>query len=385
MADEFMTVQELKALAEKKKIPIPSGARKMEIIEIIQEAVQQKKKAKEVSVHPYKNFTNYMNYAPVNKNKTIVNNYYTVPEIKQIAEKNGIETPSKILKEDLIDLVNEILNEKLKSKSPVKVPKSASPVKPKAASPKPKAASPKPKAASPKPKAASPKQPPQPPQKQPSPKQPPQKQPSPKQPSPTLNPYIVGQKFPCADKEYKIKGTTTSKKGNILVIVDDEDGKEKKINPSYDCKPKLEPVEKEGDKTESSSKDFNLPKLPSPKINKKKEKEIEETIEKLRPIYPSEEEEEIITNLKPSFSEEEEELNKLNKEQEELNNKFSNFNEEEETETEIRSPKNVTLPKIKPKKSSSPKVRTLPRVIPKKYENPQEEEEETGPEYELKF
>ncbi len=137
-----MTIEELKKLAERKHIHIPSGYKKLDIIEYINDEIARMKGDKKKSIIKSKTKVKSparIHYAPVNNQiyapvNNIVNNYYTVPEIKEIAKVNKIETPSGIRKEELIELVNEILNDKLKNKTPVKIPKelskkSKSPVK----------------------------------------------------------------------------------------------------------------------------------------------------------------------------------------------------------------------------------------------------------------
>jgi hypothetical protein len=154
MANEYMTIEELKKLAVKKHIHIPSGYKKLDIIEYINDEIARmkgdKKKEKSISksktISPKIKSPARINYAPVTHQvyapvSNVINNYYTVPEIKEIAKVNKIETPSGIRKEELIELVNEILNERFKNKTPVKIPKELS-IKAKSRIPSPKPKSP---------------------------------------------------------------------------------------------------------------------------------------------------------------------------------------------------------------------------------------------------
>ena len=204
MAFEAMTRDELKKLAERNNIYIPSKYNKEDMIDAISEFFNKKKKrnSKRLSVRTKtirskrkssyrskspknRNSVRNMNYAPINyapinyapvNYNNIVNNYYSAPEIKEIAKINKIKTPADATKKELIEIVNAVLNDRLRNKSPIKL------ISPKATTPK---RFPSPKTS----KILSPKSPqkqqkPKSPQKQQVPQKPksPQKQQAPQKP-----------------------------------------------------------------------------------------------------------------------------------------------------------------------------------------------------------
>ncbi len=210
MAFEAMTRDELKKLADRNNIYIPSKYNKEDMIETISEFFNKKKKrdSKRLSMRSKRtkspktqsiiahrrssvrnmNYApiNYapINYAPVNYNN-IVNNYYSAPEIKEIAKINKIKTPADANKKELIEIVNAVLNDRLRNKSPIKMfsPKVGTPHNPPGKPVKPKSPlNPQGKQVKPKsPYNPQGKQAPKSPQKQQAPKSP-QKQQAPKSP-----------------------------------------------------------------------------------------------------------------------------------------------------------------------------------------------------------
>jgi hypothetical protein len=140
MAKQYMTIDELKDIAKENNIYIPYNFRKDDMIDLINEFFQRRTRRKsrrtsrqsKRSRHSRRNtrrstrrsgsksFNFAPTYAPVNN---IVNNYYTVPQIKEIAKVNDIDVPSKLNKDDLLLLINSILNDRIKHKTPIIEPK----------------------------------------------------------------------------------------------------------------------------------------------------------------------------------------------------------------------------------------------------------------------
>jgi hypothetical protein len=180
MADEYMTIEELRELAREYDIYIPYRYKKDEMIEVINDYFYYNPKRKTKSSS--KSNSKVLSYAPT---FNIVNNYYTVSEIKEIAKLNDIDIPSKLTKEELILIINSIINDRFKNKTPqIQVERAKSPEKKRTPKPENPISIPKVENLLPvPPKPQQPQQQPKPqqPQQQPKPQQP-QQQPKPQQP-----------------------------------------------------------------------------------------------------------------------------------------------------------------------------------------------------------
>jgi hypothetical protein len=155
---ETMLKDELKKLAEKNDIYIPSRYNKGDIVEVMKEFFKRKQnreskrlsnrikrkssvrsrsprtksprsrsvRSRSPKPNINKQFMNYapaynMNYAPNLNYQNIVNNYYTGSEIKEIAKINKIKTPENASKKELVEIVNAVLAERLRNKTPIKM------------------------------------------------------------------------------------------------------------------------------------------------------------------------------------------------------------------------------------------------------------------------
>lgn len=116
-----LTVKELKSLADKKDISIPSRARKAEIIETIQKEIkgEEEEKAEKEEVKKKKEIISEEKETVEFQEEEIeLNNLddLTVKELKTLADKKEIYIPSRLRKDEIIEKIINVLKEGEKPK-----------------------------------------------------------------------------------------------------------------------------------------------------------------------------------------------------------------------------------------------------------------------------